>query len=113
MSLISHKVIQVTTSCNNTKEAERIAKQLLKNRIAACTDILPRFKTLYYWPPKKGKVKTAKGCFLIFYTFSKHLRMAEHIVQKYHSDKVPFISAHEFIHINKEYYNWLTLEIKN
>lgn len=109
---ITHKVIQVTVSCKNTKEAERIGKFLLKNRLVPCIDIIPKSKAIYYWPPQKNKTKTAKGCFLITYSLAKHLEHIEYTIEKYHSDKAPFISAHEFVHINKAYYKWLSLEVK-
>lgn len=102
----------VLINCNSTKEAEKIGKALLKERLAACIEITPISKTFYYWPPQKNKIKSGRGARLTAITFQNHINHVEHIAEKLHSDKVPFISATELVHINKSYYNWLSLELK-
>lgn len=106
-----HTILQVNISFGTAKEAEKIGKRLLKDRLIACMDIVFKTKSLYYWPPQKGKIKSAKGCYLYAYTLPKHMQHIEHVVEKIHPDKIPYITGLE-LQVNKDYYNWLVLEVK-
>lgn len=48
--------IQVTTTTDKREDAERIARALVEERLAACVQILGPLTSVYRW---KGKVETA------------------------------------------------------
>lgn len=106
------KVFEVIISCNTKVEADKIGKKLLKERLVACYDILPRTSTHYFWPPGKNKIASGKGCILIAPTIEKHIAMIEYQAEKLHSDKIPFIGFVQFHRVTKEYHNWLIKELK-
>ena len=97
-------------SCNSTAEASRIGNSLLKKRMAACYDVVPK-SSAFFWPPKKGKISRAKGVFLLASTLPRHLAKAKHLVVSKHSDKIPFIGSMKIEHVNPDYYHWLTREL--
>jgi periplasmic divalent cation tolerance protein len=42
-------LIQVTTTFDNQKEAEKIAKMLLKKKLAACIQLIGPVLSQYWW----------------------------------------------------------------
>ncbi len=106
------KIIWVIVSCNSKVEAKKIGRELLKQRLTACFEIVPRLGVWYFWPPKKNKIETAKGCLLILDTLPKYFSQIEKVVKKLHSDDTPFIASLELKHISAKYIKWLKSELK-
>lgn len=106
------KIIWVLVNCNSKKEAKLIGTTILKKRFISCFDIIPRYLAAYYWPPKKGKIKTSRGATLVLETFKDRYNSIEKAVKKLHSDKLPFIGFLEIKGISKDYLRWMKGEIK-
>ncbi len=132
------KIIWIVVNCNSVGEADRIGKAVLKERFAACYDIVPREKAAYFWPPTKWaslaqrggpprelrsdrsrgepprpkNVETAKGAMLILNALPKHARAISGLVKKLHSDTVPFVGLIPVDILNKEYYDWMKNETR-
>ena len=107
-----NQVIWVLVNCNSVKEAEKIGRKILKMRYCSCFDIIPRHLSVFYWPPKKGKVETSKGAILTIETFSRKYDLIKNQVKKLHSDRLPFIGFMEIKGIDKEYISWIKGEIR-
>lgn len=106
------KIIWVLINCNSVREADKIGKAVLEKRLASCYDIIPRVKTAYFWPPKSGKLETAKGVTLAVETFTnKFSKIVTHI-KKLHSDILPFIGSITIDNVSEEYYKWMKDEIR-
>jgi periplasmic divalent cation tolerance protein len=110
--MAEREIIWVVTNCNSTAEAVKIGKALLKARLVACFDIFSRVKTMYFWPPKTGKVEGGKGAMLVLVTLPKCFKEIEKVIKRLHSDDVPFVGAIEVENVSKEYYDWLKGELK-
>ncbi len=106
------KLIWIIVSCNSVTEAKKIGLAVLKQRLAACFEILPRTGAWFFWPPKKNKIESVKGCLLVFDTLPKYFSQIEKEVKKLHSDKTPFVGSMEIKHINSKYLKWLKGELK-
>lgn len=106
------KILWVLVNCNTVEEAKTMGKAALNNRLAACCDIFPRLATYYFWPPKSGKIETAKGCLLVMETLQKHFKELEKLIKKIHSDKLPFIGSVEIDNIHPNYMKWLRDELR-
>ncbi len=106
------KIIWVIIGCNTNSEAKKIGQEILKQRLTACFEILPRLGAWYYWPPKKNKVESAKGCLLVLDTLPKYFSQIEKVVSKLHSDDTPFVASIELKHISDKYVKWLKRELK-
>jgi uncharacterized protein involved in tolerance to divalent cations len=105
------KITWLLINCNSTKEADRIGLTLLKKRLVTCYDIIQRSKAAYFWPPKTGKIETAKGAMVIAVTLPKvsaHVRKA---VARMHSDTLPSING-LVVDVSREYAQWVRGEIK-
>jgi len=94
-------------TCSNKKEAERIAKELLKNRLVACANLWPIF-SFYWW---KRKITKEREVVLLVKTLKGNYKKIERIVKKLHSYTVPIIAEIEVKRINKKYQKWLEREV--
>jgi uncharacterized protein involved in tolerance to divalent cations len=106
------KIIWVLVNCNTVKEAKAIGLKALKQRLSSCYDIFPRLITQYYWPPKSGKIDSAKGCLLVLETFPKYFKKLETLIKKNHSDKLPFIGSVDINSVSPQFTKWMKGELK-
>lgn len=97
-----YTVIFITAA--NKKEAQRIAKLLLKNKLAACVNIVPKVESLFWW---KGKIDHAKEVSLIIKSKKTKLNQIIKLVKSLHSYQVPEIIALPIIAGYKPYLRWL------
>ncbi len=122
---MEREIIWVTVNTNSNKEADKIGLAVLKARLCACYGIIPRIKSVYYWPtrlarkkgrlaspPKLSQIQTSKGPLLTLETLPKHYQKIIKLVKSLHSDKVPFIGQWEMDHVDPAFYNWLKGEIR-
>ncbi len=109
--MATSKVTWIIINCNNKKEADIIGKELLKQRLIGCFDIIPEREAAYFWPPKSGKIEKIKGSMLIGVTVPKKYNAIVKVVRKLHSDQIPFIGSLIFNTVNKDYYKWLKGEL--
>lgn len=94
-------MITVYTTCKNGKEAECIAKNLLKNKIVACVNIFP-VNSMYIW---KNKLTKEREIALLLKTNKSFTTVAKEI-KKLHSYEVPCIEKIN-VEFNKEYKQWI------
>ena len=109
----AREIIWVVVNTNSPKEAEKIGRAVLNKRLCACYGLIPRIKSVYFWPPKSGRLEISKGPLLTLETLPKHYGKIITLVKKLHSDKVPFIGQWEMEHVLADFYNWLKSEISN
>lgn len=95
-------VIFVTVS--NKKEAKNIAQQLIKNKLAACVNIVEKIESLFWW---QGKVDQAKETLLIVKSKKEKLAKIIKVVKSLHSYEAPEIIALPVIGGYKPYLNWI------
>lgn len=105
------KILWVLVNCNTVKEADAIGKKILQKRFASCFDIFPRFAARYFWPPKAGKIETAKGCLLVLETLPRYFKRIEKAVSRMHSDTLPFIGSIEIGNTHTKYVRWMRGEL--
>jgi uncharacterized protein involved in tolerance to divalent cations len=96
--------------CPTKGEAETIGNALLRARLVACYDIFPRWKAGYFWPPKSGKIETAKGTMLVLDTLPAKVAAVRKLVKSVHSDMLPFIGSFAMT-VEPAYYQWVRKEL--
>lgn len=101
-------MIFVYVTCKDKIEAKKIAKEILKKKLAICANIFP-IESLYWWDKK---ITQDKEVALILKTQEKYYKEIEKEIKKLHSYKIPFIGAIKIEKVNKEYLKWLTKELK-
>ena len=87
------------------KEAQRIAKILVQEKLAACVQVLPQMESFYMWQKKMSQDKE----FLMLIKSRKKLFLKlEKTIQKHHSYETPQIVALPFVKANASYLKWMT-----
>src|SRR3990167_677109 len=97
-----HRVVLVTAS--SEKEARKIGMALLKEKLAACVNVVPKISSSYRW---KGKIETASESLLIIKTEAARLPQLIRKVKAVHSYSVPEVIALPVLEGNPEYIRWI------
>jgi periplasmic divalent cation tolerance protein len=100
--------IVVFITAGNDEEAGRIADLLVKQRLAACVNIVPGVESRFWW---QGKLDTAGESLLIAKSRAAMLPEIISKVKKAHSYDVPEIIALPVLGGNPEYLAWLEEEV--
>lgn len=104
-------MLLVMVSCQDESQAEHIGKQLIKKRLAACTQITPHVSSLFLWPPKENNVKLADEAILVIKTLESKWKDVEKEVQSLHTYENPEIIGLPVTHVTANYLAWLTTEL--
>ncbi|PIV39639.1 MAG: cytochrome C biogenesis protein CcdA [Candidatus Omnitrophica bacterium CG02_land_8_20_14_3_00__42_8] len=103
---MKNKYIQVVTTISSKAGAEKIAKALIKGRLAACVQIAGPIKSIYRW---KGKIETAKEWVCVIKTKKSLYKKVETAIKKPHPYEIPEIIAVPIAAANKDYLKWIKL----
>ena len=99
-------VILITT--NMDEEAQEIANRLLTQRKAACVNIIPKVRSLFWW---KGELDSADEAVLIVKSKASLVDEIVSLVKETHSYEVPEVIALPLIGGNPDYLNWMSDEL--
>ncbi len=101
-------VVVVSTAMSNLSQAERIARLLVAERLAACAQLIP-IKSIYRW---KGRVESAAEILLLAKTTKKQARSLMSFIRKRHSYELPEIVAFPVSIASRAYGDWVEQETK-
>jgi periplasmic divalent cation tolerance protein len=102
-----YRVVLVTAS--SEKEAREIGMNLLKDKLAACVNIVPKISSSYWW---KGKIETASESLLILKTMASRTAQLIRKVKTLHSYSVPEVIALPILEGNPDYLRWISRSLK-
>ena len=102
-----HIIIFVTAS--NKKEAQKIAAGLIKQKLAACVNIVDKVDSLFFW---EGKTQKAKESLLIIKSRKDKMPKVIKLVKSLHSYTVPEIIALPVIAGDKPYLRWINAVLR-
>lgn len=95
----------VLVTCATHAEGRKIAQAVVRQRLAACVNILPgAVESVYRW---KGKVEQARETLLVLKTSAARLRALETAVRALHSYDVPEFIALPIVAGSEQYLGWL------
>lgn len=97
-----HSLVLITAG--NKKEADKIAKKLIQDKLAACVNIVAGVKSLFWW---KGKVDRAEETLLIVKSRKEKFDKIVKSVKANHSYAVPEIIAIPIASGFKPYLKWI------
>ncbi len=82
------KVCLSYITCPDLSTARRLSRELLKKRLAACTNLIPTMESHYLW---KGKLNRSLEVILIAKTFASRRKQLEAFVVREHPYECPCI----------------------
>ena len=98
------KIYFIYITFGSLKEAKRLGSQLVKNKLAACTNIIPTIYSTYVW---KNKTMTDKECSMIVKTSKSRVKAAIKFIVKKHSYECPAVSAFPIQSTHADFQRWI------
>ena len=99
------KYVVVLVTFGSRTEAQRIAREIVSRRLAACANLLEiPVQSVYRW---MGKVEKAREFLLLIKTSARRLPALEAEVRRLHSYNVPEFIALPILAGSPKYLRWL------
>ncbi len=100
--------IVVLTTCDSKKRADKLARHLVKQRVAACVNVLPKARSIYRW---KEKVEEAAEWMLIIKSRRDLFSALRDEIQTQHSYEVPEMIALPVVDGSEAYLAWFDAQL--
>ena len=97
------KPIIIISTYPNKNSINKIANELVKNKIAACVNIT-KISSIYSW---QGKIRNTSEYLALFKTTQKNKKYLKEKIKATHPYEVPEIAEINITSINKSYLKWL------
>ena len=102
---MTDKII-IFVTCGSLKEARRIARALVEERVAACVNIIgSSVESIYRW---KGRIESTREVLMIIKTSRGRFGALQKIVQRMHSYQSPEMIALPVARGSRDYLDWIT-----
>jgi periplasmic divalent cation tolerance protein len=98
------QVIVTFCACPDKATAEKIARLLVENGLAACVNILPNITSIYSW---KDQIESAQEHLLIIKSSQTAYQAIECTIRNHHPYELPELIAVPVEHGLPEYINWI------
>jgi periplasmic divalent cation tolerance protein len=100
--------IVVLSTASTAQEAEKIARNLVDARLAACVNVVPGMRSFYRW---KGNIEDAAEWLLVIKSSRGRFEALRTALEKLHSYEVPEVIALSVIDGAENYLNWMDGEL--
>lgn len=102
-------LVWIYVTCADQAEASRIGRALVKERLAACANIVGSVRSIYRW---KGKIKEGREVALVLKARQATLTKLTTRVRELHSYDVPCVVALPIVGGNRDFLDWVKKETK-
>jgi periplasmic divalent cation tolerance protein len=106
---MTNKIV-VFSTCGSEAEAERLAKQLIEERLAGCVNIVAPVRSFYRW---KGVVENAVEWMLVIKTSRDLFERLRLSLETAHSYELPEVLAIQIVDGSPTYMAWLDEELES
>jgi len=104
---VTDKIVVLST-CDSEESAERLARHLVEQRLAACVNILPGARSIYRW---KDKTEQADEFLLVIKSRRDLFTALRAEIEKIHTYEVPEVVALPVVDGAEAYLGWLDREL--
>lgn len=101
------KILLVYTLCASKKEAEKIARECVNERLAACANVLAPSNSFFRW---NGKLVKRTEYPIVLKTTGRRYSALEKKIRSLHSYELPCVVAFELKRGSKDYLKWVADE---
>jgi periplasmic divalent cation tolerance protein len=106
---MTNKIVVLCT-CGSPEEAEKIARELVSQRLAACVSIVAGVRSLYQW---KGAVEDSQETLLLIKSARELFPRLKTELSRLHSFEVPEIVALPVVDGAEPYLAWMDGELRH
>jgi periplasmic divalent cation tolerance protein len=99
------KYVVLLSTTGSVEEAERISDYLITNHLAACVNIIPTMRSVYWWD---NKVNHDAEVLMIIKTHTSLIPEVEQSVRRLHSYQTPELIALSLQYGIAEYLQWMS-----
>jgi periplasmic divalent cation tolerance protein len=99
---MKYSIIYTTT--RNEAESKKIAEALIKEKLVACANIIPRVFSIYEW---QGKIEEENESSIIMKTRQNLVKETIARIKELHSYDVPGIEVIDIVEGNDNYFEWI------
>ena len=99
----------VLSTCADREQAERIARSLVDQQLAACVNILPGVQSVYRW---QGNVESAGEVLMVIKTSSSLAPEVQSTIASLHSYEVPELLVLPVSGGSEAYLAWLKASLR-
>jgi len=96
--------IMVFSTCASEQDAEKLARELVESRVAACVNIVAGVRSVYRW---QGTVESAGEWLLVIKSSRERFAELRATLERVHSYEVPEVLAVPVVDGAANYLNWL------
>jgi periplasmic divalent cation tolerance protein len=101
--------IQIMSTTATKDEAERIARHLVEQRLAACGQVTGPLVSVYRW---QGEMERTEEWLCTLKTRKSHFAEAAAAIRELHTYKCPEIVAVPIVQGSDDYLTWLEQELQ-
>jgi periplasmic divalent cation tolerance protein len=101
------KYYQVVTACPSSREARKIARTVVEERLAGCAQVYGPIASTYWW---QGKIEDGREWLCVMKCVVSRYRRLESRIAQLHSYTLPEILAVPIAVGNLKYLEWLAKE---
>lgn len=91
-------------TCPDADTAQRIARTLVEQRLAACVNIVPGLRSLYRW---QGEIHDDSECLLLIKTCASRIAPLTEAIRQLHPYELPEVIAVPVIAGLAPYLDWI------
>jgi periplasmic divalent cation tolerance protein len=101
--------IVVLSTCASAEEAERLARRVIDDRLAACVNVLSPVRSFYRW---KGEIEDSAEWLLIIKSTRDKFDALRAALESAHTYEVPEIIAIPIVEGSPNYLSWIDRELQ-
>lgn len=101
--------IVVLSTCASAEEAERLARRVIDDRLAACVNVLSPVRSFYRW---KGAVENSHEWLLVIKTMRDKFDALRAALESAHTYEVPEVIAIPIVEGSPNYLSWIERELQ-
>jgi len=103
------KATIILTTTSSIENAEKIARVLVEEKLAACVNIIPKIISYYYW---EGKLNRDEELVLLIKTTQERVEDVRRRIKELHVYQLPEIISIDISGGDSEYLRWIFESVK-